>query len=409
MPSTTLSPPSHRVPAASPRPRRRRRRWPIVLVAAIVLLAALFYLGGGWYFSGVLHQRALDPEERIGAVPSYDDTVVALGDGTVTLRLPADPGNALEPGVWGLEWPGGYGQVGAVLGHTATTVTRVFHHLAGSPLSVGRAVAFDNKAFTGDPQSALGLAFRDVAYRGPLGAYPAWFVPGQRDTWAVLVHGNSMSRLDTLRLLPVLAGAGYPALVITVRGDPGAPKDPSGIVQYGRTEWQDLEAAVVYATAHGARDVVLVGQSMGGGIVASFLERSALTAQVRAVILDAPMLDFGRAVDLNAAREKLPLIGLPVPSSLTWTAKQFASIRYGVDWGALDYLAGAASLRAPILLFHGTDDETVPVETSDALAAARPDLVTYVRVSGAGHLDSWNVDPTRYESAMASFLATHAA
>ena len=42
--------------------------------------------------------------------------------------------------------------------------------------------------------------------------------------------------------------------------------------------------------------------------------------------------------------------------------------------------------------------------TSDALAARRPDLVTYVRVAGAGHAESWIVDRPRCAEALAGFL-----
>jgi len=47
----------------------------------------------------------------------------------------------------------------------------------------------------------------------------------------------------------------------------------------------------------------------------------------------------------------------------------------------------------------------VPVETSDALAQARPDLVTYHRVPEATHARSWNIDPEKYEAAVRKFLA----
>ena len=48
----------------------------------------------------------------------------------------------------------------------------------------------------------------------------------------------------------------------------------------------------------------------------------------------------------------------------------------------------------------------IPVALSDAFADAHPELVTYVRVEGAGHVHAWNVDRPRYETAVRIFLAT---
>jgi fermentation-respiration switch protein FrsA (DUF1100 family) len=61
--------------------------------------------------------------------------------------------------------------------------------------------------------------------------------------------------------------------------------------------------------------------------------------------------------------------------------------------------------RMPILLFHSTDDHRVPISSSAAFARALPELVTYHRVAGAGHVESWNVGPARYERRARTFLA----
>jgi hypothetical protein len=45
----------------------------------------------------------------------------------------------------------------------------------------------------------------------------------------------------------------------------------------------------------------------------------------------------------------------------------------------------------------------VPVATSDQLARLARD-VTYVRVVGADHLDSWNLEPARYDQAVRAFV-----
>ena len=383
--------------------RRRRRRWPVVTLASVTVLAAVFYLGGGWYFSGHLYQQALSGAAKRAAKPTYNLTVAAVTPETVTLRVPTDPGQLLTPGVWGIQWPTGYGQVTTIVARGDRTVTRDFRQVTGSPLVAGTKVALDNKAFPNNPSVGLGIPVHDVSYRGPLGSYPAWLVSGSRDTWAILLHGNSMDRLDTAKIVPTLHHLGLPVLMISYRNDAGAPQDPSGMLRYGQTEWRDLAAAVQYALSHGARRVVLVGYSMGGGIAASFLERSPLAAQVSGVILDSPMMDFSRAVDLGASKQRLPLVGLPLPQSLTNTAKWIAGWRYGVAWTSLDYLDGAAKIQAPMLLFQGTADATVPATTSDELARTAGD-VTYVRVPSADHLDSWNLDPARYDRAVQAFV-----
>jgi alpha-beta hydrolase superfamily lysophospholipase len=70
---------------------------------------------------------------------------------------------------------------------------------------------------------------------------------------------------------------------------------------------------------------------MGGAIVASFLERSPLGARVAGVVLDSPMTDLSRAVDHGASRQTLPLVGLPLPQSLTDVSRQLerANLVYG--------------------------------------------------------------------------------
>jgi uncharacterized protein len=50
-------------------------------------------------------------------------------------------------------------------------------------------------------------------------------------------------------------------------------------------------------------------------------------------------------------------------------------------------------MTAPMLVFHGTADTTIPFEIGESFAAARPDLVEFHTVEGAGHVRAWNEDP----------------
>jgi len=380
-----------------------RRRWPRRLLIGILAFLVLFYVGGGFYFSNVLNERALDGAARRASLdPDYDLVVRDVAGRAITITPDGDPGDLDQEGVFGLRWEGGYGQVSHILGTQDDAITRRFLLISGGPPSVGTPAELEVRAWP-DPESA-GLASQDVVVAGPLGDYPAWFVPGDRETWAIVVHGNSMSRLDGLRMVPVTVDAGFPTLVPTYRNDTGAPEDPSGKLRYGLTEWRDLEAAVRYALDDGAKDVVLAGYSMGGGVIMAFLQRSKLREDVRAVILDAPMLDFSATVDDNASREEV-VPGVPLPSSLTAVAKQIAAWRFGVEWDQLNYLAdGAREYDVPFLVFHGTADTTVPIATSEAFAKLRPHLVTLVRCPGAEHIACWNLDPGAYATAVTHFL-----
>jgi uncharacterized protein len=385
--------------------RRGSRPWRLLrgAVVVVVVLALLLFAGGGWYYSGRIRAGALD--SKAPGTPSLQTEILAAGDHSITLaRDPASPQQLTTPGTWGLRWAAGYGQLGAIRSLGADRVERVFTRLEGRPPRAGERSAVEGYAWPADPALAAGRPAAEVRYPSPLGPAPAWLVDGRRDTWVILVHGYNAARTETLRTLATVARQGFPALAISYRNDPGAPRTSDGLRRWGATEWRDLEAATRYALDRGATSVVLAGFSMGGAVVTSFLLSSPLAARVRGVVLDAPALDLGEVIDHGSADTELPVVGTPVPPALTVVAKGIAGVRYDLDWGQLDYVDRAGRLAAPMLVFHQSGDPTVPVTISEALAAARSDLVTFERFGGDGHVQAWNVDRLRYERALRAFL-----
>lgn len=386
-----------------PRPRRLRR---LVVAALVLLLLGVVVVGGaGWYYAGEIHEGALavDRSPR----PAVDDTVVVGVDGgTAVLRRTGEAGDddpLRRPETYGLVWDGGAGVVsGEPQPHDDGSVVRTLDVVDGRPPAPGTPADLRGDVWT-DPGAAYGVPYVDVDVACGEGVCPAWSVAGEGSTWMVFVHGKGSTRAEGLRALGPAVDADLPSLLISYRNDEGAPTDPSGEYRYGDTEWRDLEAAVDFATGEGAERVVLFGASMGGGIVAAFLERSDRADVVAGVVLDAPMLDLDATVDHGAAQRELPVIGA-LPDFLTSTAEWLAGLRYGLDWAAVDHLP-ADWLEVPALVFHGTDDDTVPIAITDELATGRPDLVQAVRVEGAGHVRSWNVDPRGYERRESAFLA----
>jgi fermentation-respiration switch protein FrsA (DUF1100 family) len=136
---------------------------------------------------------------------------------------------------------------------------------------------------------------------------------------------------------------------------------------------------------------------MGGALVTQFIEKSPLAGSVAALVLDAPVLDWRATIEYNATRMGLPgFFADPVEWAI--------DARIDPDWDSVDALEHPQDFHLPILLFHGTDDDVVPIRTSDDFAAELPDWIEYHRVPDAGHTESWNVDPRLYEARLARFL-----
>ena len=354
-------------------------------IVALAVIAAVALAMAGWHYS----DQILGPDSPRVLI---GQPVLARTGSTIVLGTTH---KALRPGPWALEWPGGFGEIGNILSADSARVVRRFRLAKGfAPPASARLAGF---AFDADPSSWLGVPYRNVAVPALIGELPSWLVPGADSTWAIFVHGRAATRAEVLRMLPAYQALGLPCLVISYRNDLGAPVIDDGRYRLGSTEWRDLEDAVRYALDQGARDVVLVGCSMGGGIVAEFLRRSAFRSNVRAAVLDAPALDWDAVLALAAKKRHLP-------AALTSLGKFFATQRSGIRWDDLVQVRHASEFATPMLILHGEADDVVPVEVSRRFAAARPDLVMLVTFAGAGHVESSNYDGARYARAIEDWL-----
>lgn len=371
--------------------RRAWLRWSIGTLIALVVLAAVALAAGSWYFSSQL----LDVSHTPGPY-SIDVTAIGSAEGTsqVTLSRTTD---TMRRGRFGIDWPHGHAIIGAILRSNAVTVTRLVQgDTAG--LTAGMHVQFNAYVYTSP--AAVHLAYRAIRYPDPLGPMPAWYIPGRRATWVIIAHGYKNIRAEGVRPMPVLSRFGLPILDIDYRNDAGAPQSPDGLYHLGASEWQDVQAAVRYALAHGAHDVILYGFSMGGGTVEDFLHHSPLASKVRGVILDSPALDWGSVLQLAGEQRHVPGILIAV-------TKRVVAWRLGLSsLNAIDDVTQTRDLRAPTLVFDARDDQLVPFGPTATFAHARPHLITFYAVPNAGHTQSWNVDPARYDARLSAFLRT---
>ncbi|MEU7277955.1 hypothetical protein AB0A69_04020 [Streptomyces sp. NPDC045431] len=335
------------------------------------------------------------PDRPLPGDPRLTVHATAAGQVTLTRHLAS-----LRPGTYGLTGPGVHAVVGPVLDdvpHSADTVVRRLESVRRGTLDVGSRVRLTPQLHTGTPATALGLDHEDLDILGELGNLPAWFVPANRSTWVIAVHGLGTTREHPLNVVRFLNSLQLPVLDLAYRGDEGAPRPSDGLGHLGDSEWRDLDAAMRHALHRGADRVILYGWSVGASMALHAAANSGVRDRISGLVLDSPVLDWEATLRALAAARRTPAPLLPL-------AVRAAQGRTGVHGDRIAEAADADGLRVPALLFHGPDDHLAPWQGSRELAARRPDLVTLHTVANAPHAAMWNAAPDRYEEALRRFL-----
>lgn len=326
--------------------------------------------------------------------------------GTVTLSPTPD---AVVPGSYGLWFSRetGHARLGEIVRRSAHSVTRRVLGVDFGDLASATRGRFSGWFYL-SPRD-LGYPFEEVEIPTSFGPAPAWSIPSATATgrWVIQVHGRAVNRAETLRAVPVFRDAGYTSLLVSYRNDGDAPSSGDGRYALGDAEWLDVESAIQFALDHGAREVVLMGWSMGGATVLQAATRSRLAGVLRGLVLDSPVVDWAGTFEFQAKLLRLP--GFIGSAAFAVVGRRWGRRVTGqdgpIDTGRLDMVRNSARLALPVLLLHSDDDGYVPSDGSHALAEARPDIVTMETFSVARHTKLWNYDPERWNRAIARWLA----
>jgi uncharacterized protein len=158
----------------------------------------------------------------------------------------------------------------------------------------------------------------------------------------------------------------------------------------------------------GAKNIVLMGWSMGG---ATSLQSAILSSHrdlFRGLALESPVVDWRSVLDFQASQNRVPLVvrlGALQLLGSSW-GKPFTGQSQPIDLDSLNIVQRAHELNLPTLLMHSADDGFVPVDASRELALLRPDLVTYEEFSEARHAKLWNYDPERFDRVISEWLSS---
>ncbi|MET7392322.1 prolyl oligopeptidase family serine peptidase [Dactylosporangium sp. NPDC005572] len=379
-----------------PAPAPTIRKWPrraayagLAGAAGLAVLLPTGTAGAGWLLAGQVL--------NVGGPRGYPVRVRSYVHGQVTLTRTPDTARSIP---LSFVWAAGHARLGPVVSLDRATVTREVTEVTRGTLVPGVRGYTSGYVFEGDPLSARGLPFEEVTVPGELGDLPAWLVPpttaAADDTWIVAVHGRGAPRGEALRALPTLAESGHQTLVVTYRNDPEAPSSSDSRFHLGHTEWHDVRSAVAFARSSGARQVILMGWSMGGAAILNLLKNWDHDGFLRGVVLDCPVVDWVATLQMHARQ-------LNVPPPWTWTALKLIQHRLGVRAADLDYRPVAGRLDVPTLVYVDHDDRTVAPWPTIEFAQASTH-VTLVETREAGHCRGWNLDPSAYETHLRNFL-----
>ena len=397
------------------------------LLYSLVIFFVIILLAVGWYFSGLIYETGLNPEftdsENVGTA---EDRVLidSIAKDTIKLNVEEEQwGPLLENGIYGIIGQNGEAIVGKILSSNGNVIERELLQVTGTLVSGDRISAsglirqdndgtykiLGSSGWSGQatdgvytPKSVSEVEYEDIFYESDVGSFPAYLTSKGDKGIVIFVHGfrgNYAREVFSLMRAKDLEELGYRSMIISYRNDRGLPKDPSGIYQYGVTEWADIDAAVDEARKSN-ENIILFGISGGGGPVSSWIENTDDLSKVSGIIYEAPVISFWESVEVNGAA-RFPWL----PEVLFSYFKIVTELRYGVDFDSMDFREAVIGSTIPTLLFHGDDDEWVPVEMSDLIAESRNTNFTYIRYENVGHVTSWNADPDNYFYQLDTFLS----
>ncbi|MDA7851034.1 alpha/beta hydrolase [Acidimicrobiia bacterium] len=393
------------------------------------IFLAIALLGIGWYFSGLIYESGLNPEfTETESVGTAEDRVVVDSITSKSIKLNVEEeqwGVMLENGIYGIIGQNGDAVIGKILNTNGNIIERELLQINGSLVTGDRIAGsaglllddntgiykilgtsgWSGQATQGvyTPKSVVNIEYEDIFYQSDIGQFPAYLTSSGDDGVVIFVHGfrGDYSREVFAQLRAKdLMDMGFRSMIISYRNDRGLPKDPSGIFQYGVSEWKDIDAAIDEARKI-SENVVLWGISGGGGPVSSWIQNTDDISKVSGIIYEAPVISFWESVEVNGAA-RFPWL----PQGLFSYFKIVTELRYGVDFDSMDFRDAVINSDIPVLLFHGDDDEWVPVEMSDLIAESRNKNFTYIRSENVGHVTSWNADPENYVLQMSEFLSS---
>jgi dipeptidyl aminopeptidase/acylaminoacyl peptidase len=211
----------------------------------------------------------------------------------------------------------------------------------------------------------------------------------------LLIHGSDSSRAAMAENAAWVAGQGYAAMTIDLRG---YGESEAARHSFGMLESRDAAAAFAWLKQkQKGAPVAIIGGSLGGA-AALLGENGPVPAD--ALILQAVYPDIRRAIR-NRIAGKLTA----VPAALLEPLLSLqARLRVGVWPGQLSPVTALRSYRGPVLVIGGEADEHTPVAETREMYDAAPGPKALWVIEAAGHAEASNAQTDAYRREVLEFL-----
>ncbi|MBE7552462.1 MAG: alpha/beta fold hydrolase [Anaerolineales bacterium] len=224
-----------------------------------------------------------------------------------------------------------------------------------------------------------------------------WYVPGPRPEAIILVHGIHANRAYLLPQAFLLAQAGYPLLLLDLRGH---GRSEGREVTYGYREALDVEAAVDYLAARPEiKHIGALGHSLGG---AALVRAAATDPRLEALVIQSSFSSLARVVDDSfntfVLLPKWPFAPLVIT---------LAELKTGVSLDQVDSARDLAAMPPrPVLFIHSADDGLFPIHHAQQMYDAARNPKEFYFVSGLGHVNPISGREAEYSARVLKFFET---
>ncbi|WIG61517.1 MAG: hypothetical protein OJF49_004265 [Ktedonobacterales bacterium] len=248
-----------------------------------------------------------------------------------------------------------------------------------------------------------GAEYEEVAFTATRGGHTLhgwWFPRPETNQVIVGCHGFRGGKSELIGISTALWRAGFNVLIFDFHGhgaDIGSP------VTLGYQELHDFYSALDYVGQRVPEARIgVIGFSMGASVA---IIGAARRSEVCCIVADSPFATHTDVVAHNVARV-LHVSGHAVARA----ADIFLARRAGYRGGDVAPVREVAAIAPrPVLLIHGAEDATVPVEHAHRVYEAAHEPKELWIADGAPHCGAYFADRPAYCQRVAEFFTSHLA